>query len=71
MLSRGTFVHCADECRCESRGEVKFFQIREDPNTFELARYELDDEDMAYEPRRALSVSEGFQDISQDGDIHG
>lgn len=44
--------------------DVKFYQMEEVPGEFGLQRRELDDEDLASQPRRFLSLLEDFEDIS-------
>jgi hypothetical protein len=44
---------------------VKFFQMHEIEGSFDLARRELDIEDLMTQPRRALTLSEEFEDLTQ------
>ena len=46
--------------------QVKFFQIREVAGSFGLQRHELENDDLEFQPRRALSAAEGFIAIADD-----
>ena len=48
------------------RGQVKFFEMRENPGTFRLNKYVLNDDDelFVHFPRRSLSTYEAFQPLA-------